>query len=83
MPPPIPRPLPTVFIPSCEFIPIAHPRNPAFHGGPGGEGEVCNALTVFLLGFWVGGREDGGAGGEVGEEEGFAVHVGLFGAGEG
>jgi len=38
---------------------------------------------VFLLGFWVGRREDGGAGGEVGEEEGFAVHVGLFGAGEG
>ena len=66
-----------------ELIPVPHPRNPAFHYGPGGEREIGDALTVFLLRLWVWGREDQGASGEVGEEEGFTVHVGLFGAGEG
>jgi hypothetical protein len=45
--------------------------------------EVLDLLTVFLLGCWIWSRENEAGSVGIGEIDGFAKHVGLFGAGEG
>lgn len=66
-----------------EFIPIPYVTDAGFDLCPFVFVEILDALAEAFLGFRVASGENEVTGMGVGEAEGFAEHVGLFGAGEG